>query len=327
MTRIAGLALASLALLASFGVALGGRTSAQAAVPFTVSVSPAKETVPVGELAVFNVKVEGQTASLPSFSFEVEGGAVAGVGSIDPTAANVAEGTVFVSRESEGTAKLTVRFGSEVLAAGQAKFARMGKVDVRVTLDAGPDAAARTWRYEVLTPGGQVVATLQANTSGDSPADLVSTADLPYGFYTVRQVLGNDTRTACAAGVFYRVTTPGSAETTIELAAGSASANFSIAPCPDLPTDLGVVIPIDTIAPGGVVGDADVLPGETPISEVRGTRQEGPDAPLPPATGNSVSPAAHTPAYFFLLLVLGLAATATPVAAFSVAAVRHRYDR
>ncbi len=240
----------------------------------------------------------------------------------------MAEGTVFVSRESEGTAKLTVSFGGEMLASGEASFARMGKVDVRVSLDAGPDAAARTWRYEVVTTSGEVVATLQASTSGDFPTDTVS-ANLPYGFYTVRQVLGNDTRTACASGVFYRIATPSSAETTIELASGAATVDFAIAPCPDLPTDLGVTIPIDTLVPAaGVVGDADVLPGETPISEVRGTRQEGPgNSPLPPSVGNSVASASATSNLFLLLLVTGAAVTLLPVAAWSAVAVKARENR
>ena len=324
MTRIAGLALFVLATASTLGgLFLGGTRSAHAALPYSVSVAPANDTVPVGEMAVFRVRVEGQTTQLPSFLFDVEGGSLAGVGSIDPTAANVAEGTVFVVRESEGTAKLTVRFGGEVLAASEARFARMGQVNIKVTVDAGPDAAARTWRYEVVSTSGHVMATLQANTSGDAPTHVVSSNALPYGFYTVRQVLGNDTRTACAAGTFYRVASPSAAETTISLDSGAATVNFTILPCPDLPTDLGVIIPIDTLAPGGIVGEADVLPGETPISEVRGTRQEGPGNPLPPTVGNSPVAGSSQSNLFLLLLVTGAALTALPVAAWSAATARN----
>ncbi len=59
MTRFAVPFFAFIALFAAAGMGVAARSSAQAAVPYTVSVSPAKETVPVGELAVFNVKVQG----------------------------------------------------------------------------------------------------------------------------------------------------------------------------------------------------------------------------------------------------------------------------
>ena len=297
----------------AFAIA-AGRGSASAAVPYSVSATPAESTVAVGGTAIFRVKVEGQTAALPSFQYDVEGGVLAAVTSLDPTAANVAEGAVFITRENEGTARLTVRFGGEVLATGQARFANMGKVTVNLTVDAGPNAAARTWRYEVLTPGGQVVAVLDANTSGDAPNSRVSTAALPYGFYTVRQVLGSDTRTACANGVFYEAVNP---ETTIELAANEATVPFVIRPCPSLPADLGVVIPIDTIAP----------PGETPISEVRGVRDEGPGAasatPLPPSTGNSAraNSATHNTQ---LILIAGALAMLLPGAGLVAVAARRR---
>jgi|GEM_PF-1743954 len=331
MTRIAGLVFfAAAAAASSLGLFVFNTAPAHAQLPYTVSVAPARDTVPVGEMAVFRVRVEGQTTTLPSFNFDVEGGSLAGVGSIDPTAANVAEGTVFVTRESEGTAKLTVRFGGQALASSQARFARMGTLNITVTLDAGPDAAARTWRYEVVAPSGQVVATLQANTSGDAPSHQVSTQNLPYGFYTIRQVLGNDTRTACAPGTFYRVAAPVGAETTVQLDGESATVRFSIATCPDLPTDLGVIIPIDTLAPapaGGVVGEADVLPGVTPISEVRGTRQEGPGDPLPPAVGNSPAGAARGSVPLLVVLAVGATMTLVPAAAWCAATSRNRSRR
>lgn len=315
------LAMLPLAFAAAVGVILASTTSSRAANAFTVTVAPAAESVAVGSTAVFKVRVEGQTSTLPSFNFEVEGGTLAGVASLDPTAANVAEGSVFVTRETAGTAQLKVLFGSEVLATSSAKFAMMGTLSVSVTLDAGPDAAARTWRYEILSSSGQIVGTLTAATSGDAPSSVVALPNLPYGFYTVRQVLGNDTRTACAAGVFYQVASPVSAATTLELAAATANVAFTITPCPDLPTDLNVSIPIDTIAsPNGVVGDADVLPGETPISEVRGARQAGPGDPLPPSVGNSL-PIQTSQTNLFLLFAVVLATALVPVAAWSAVAV------
>lgn len=283
---------------------------ARAAEPFTVSVAPASEPVAPGGTAVFRIRVEGQIAAPPSFNYDVEGGTLTGVASLDPTAANVAEGAVFVTRETAGAATLTVRFGGAVLATSSARFGVTGNVSVRVNLNAGPEAAARTWRYEVLSASGQVVATLTANTSGDAPATTVTATNLPYGYYTVRQVLGGDTRTTCSGGSFYEVQEPVSAQTTIELASAAASVTFTIAPCPGIP-DLNVSIPIDTIAQPGTVGDADVEPGVTPVSEVRGTRQEGPGSPLPPVAGNTAPvghPTGSNTTFILLLGALGLMA-------------------
>ncbi|MEO8538980.1 MAG: hypothetical protein ABI577_04505 [bacterium] len=318
-TRLSLLSLLAAALLTTI---LVSAQVTRAASPFTVTVSVAQESVPVGGNAVFRIKVEGQTAQLPSFNYDVEGGSLAGIASLDPTAANVAEGSVFVTRESSGMATLSVRLGSEVLASGTAKFASMGTLSLTVTLNAGLDAAARTWRYEVLSTSGSLVATLSASTSGDAPTTIVAVPNLPYGFYTVRQILGNDTRTACSAGVFYKVASPVSAETTLELASASASVVFTITPCADLPT-LEVSVPIDTIAPGsGTVGEADVLPGETPVSEVRGTRQAGPGEPLPPSVGNSPRVDPNASKVSLLLLLAGTLASLAPVFAWSVARVR-----
>jgi hypothetical protein len=273
------------AAMAGLLVATIGAPPADAAVPFSVSVSPNADVVPLGSSAVFRVKVEGKTTSLPSFDYDVEGGTLAGVASLDPTAANVAEGAVFVTRDSEGSVRLSIRFGAETLAAATARFAPMGTIAIAVTLDAGPEAAARTWRYEVANASGQIVASLSANTSGDSPVSVVHTPPVPYGFYSVRQILGSDTARACASGVFYEVATPVSGATTVELAELEKTVSFTIRPCPDLPKDLGVLIPVDTISPPL----APVLaPGEAPVSEVRGARDAGPGNPLPPSVGNSI---------------------------------------
>jgi len=311
MNLFTRLTLVPVLFVALLGFALHSAQSVEAQNAFTVKVIPPTGPIPVGTDAIFTVRVEGQTITLPSFQYDVEGGIIAGVASIDPIAANVAEGTIFVTRDSEGLARLEISFAGQVLATGETRFANMGAVSIAVSVEAGDDAAARTWRYEVLNASDQLVATLQANTSGDSPSQVLTTASLPYGFYTVRQVFGSDTRTACGAGVFYQVAAPASGQTTLELNANTATVNFVIRPCPDLPTDLGVIIPIDTVgppAPGGVLGDAVVAPGDTPISEVRGTRQAGPGAePLAPAVGNSMQPATAPASLHFSLALAGLA--------------------
>lgn len=327
MTRFARFALASFASVVVLSAAASASGSAHALAGYTVSAAPTSDTVPVGELAAFRIRVEGQTSALPSFNFDVEGGSLAGVASIDPTAANVAEGTVFVTRQSEGTARLNVTFAGEILATSQVRFARVGELDIAVNLNASIDAAARTWRFEVLNPSGQVVASLSANTSGDAPHDLVRASNLPLGLYTVRQVLGGDTAMTCDSGAFYRVLAPASAQTTLQLDSASAAVSFEIAPCPGTP-DLEVIIPIDTVAPpAGVVGEPDVLPGETPISEVRGARQEGPGNPLPPSVGNTAPATNHHSNILLFVLLLGTAATLLPVAAWSAVTVRGRFNR
>jgi hypothetical protein len=320
--------LASLAgglFLASFGPAL-------AAQPFTVTVAPKENAFPTGADAAFSVRVEGQTTALPSFDYSIEGGSLAGVLPPNPVAANVAEGTVFVNRATPGTARLTVSFGGEVLATAEARFGAVGQLQVHATLNAGPDAAARTWRYEVVAASGQVVSTLSLGTSGDSPTGTASTAALPHGSYTVRQVLSADTRTACATGAFYEVTAPAGAAATVQLSTDRATVAFTIRPCPDLPASLEVQIPVDTIAPGsggGVVGDADFLPGEEPINEVRGAREPGPAAnvPLPPDTGNTLVGARSSNSMPLLLLVTGAAVMSLSPLAWSASRASGRLKR
>jgi hypothetical protein len=277
-----------LVLLAAVLVANGGPTSAAAA--YTVSAAASSSAFPVGGDGVFVVRLDGTFSAFPSFDYQVQGGTLTGVVALNSTGPTSAEGTVHVSRETAGTALLTVSLSGQALATAEARFVPMGQVQVRVKLDAGIDAAARTWRFEVLNTSNQVVASLSGGTSGDAPVANLTSAALPYGFYTVRQVLGSDTATACGGGAFYEVVAPVYAATTVELASASAQATFEIRPCAALPADLQVNIPIDTVAPAGfgpgVIGDADVFPGETPINDVRGARQAG-DAPLPPRTGNS----------------------------------------
>ena len=321
--------LLSLAVLASFAMALYfvGFGPAAAAHPITGTLIPGATAFTTGTDAAFSVRVEGQTSTLPSFDYTIEGGSLSGVLPPNPVAANVAEGTVFVNRETPGTARLTVSFAGEVLATAEARFGAVGQLRVQTTLDAGPDAAARTWRYEIVNASGQVVSTLSLSTSGDDATGTASADAIPHGLYTVRQVLGGDTRTACVTGAFYEVTAPVGASTTIRLDAESATVAFTIRPCPDLPGSLEVQVPVDTIGPGlagGVLGDADFLPGEEPINEVRGAREPGPGIPLPPNTGNSMEVATDPPSLSLLLLVTGAAVMALPLVAWSAIRVSAR---
>ena len=112
----------------------------------------------------------------------------------------------------------------------------------------------------------------------------------------------------------------------------TATVVFTIRPCPDLPASLEVQVPVDTIAPGsggGVVGEADFLPGEEPINEVRGAREPGPAAnsPLPPSTGNTVSTASSSSSISLLLLVTGAAVMSLSPLAWSASRASGRLKR
>ncbi len=204
-----------------------------------------------------------------------------------------AQGAVYVRRDTPGAVQLTASLGGAVVARSDMRFSQMGAVGVTVTLDAGPDAAARTWLFEVADAAGAVVQRLSVGTSGDAPSATAYTGLLPYGSYSVRQVLGSDTSLVCGGRAFYQVAAPASGATTLQLSASQATAAFTIRLCASAPA-LSVDIPVDGIASPapGVVGDA--LPGETPINEVRGARQEGPGTvstftPAPPSTGSGIA--------------------------------------
>lgn len=280
------------AVMAAFWFAATGEGAAQQA--FSVSLIAPESPVASGETAIVRVRVEGDIALLPSLQAAAEGGEVAGVLAPTPAAANVAEGAIFVTRATPGVARVTVSFAGAVMAETEARFTGASTVEVRTTLDAGPDAAARTWRYEIVDGSGKVVATLQTSTSGDAPTGSAPAEGLAPGRYIVRQVFGNDTGAACAAGRFYEVASPAGGSAVIELANGPVAVDFRVRPCADLPAELAVNIPVDVIAPGtdGVVGEPAALPEETPFSEVAGARREGPGAPIAPATGNSAEHAA-----------------------------------
>lgn len=314
------LAIALLVLL----MLVAAPTSAAAALH--VSATPAAAAFPAGSTGIFVVRLEGQGTVLPSLQFEVEGGTLEGVVALNSIGPSTAEGAVHVRRDTPGTVRLTVSFGGATLATSEARFAAMGSVNVRVALESDYNAAARTWRFEVVNASGQVVETLSAGTSGDALRTTVASSALPHGYYTVRQVLGSDTRTSCANGAFYEVAAPVSAATTLLLDGPSADATFTIRPCAALPTDLQVSIPVDVVAPGfggGVVGEAEVLPAEPPINEVRGARQPG-NIPLPPRTGNTAleSATALSP----LVLVVIVLLLSAP-AALALGAARERSKR
>ena len=279
MTTCTRLLSASAAILLGAFATFTTTFESHAAPAFTVAITPVASVAAVGSEGVFSVHVAGVDDSYPNLQYDVTGGQISGVVALNGAGAGAAEGEVHVERDTPGTATLTASFGGQVLASGSLRFSEMGAVSVTVAIDAGADAAARTWLFEVTDTSGAVVDRLHVGTSGDQPVGTADSTLLPYGYYGVRQVLGNDTKLACGDGAFYQVTAPTSAETTIQLDGSIATAPFSIHVCGDAPK-LSIDIPVDPIQPAagaGTVGDA--YPGETPVNEVRGVPSRGRPAP------------------------------------------------
>ena len=76
-----------------------------------------------------------------------------------------------------------------------------------------------------------------------------------------------------------------------------------------------------------VDGDADVEPGVTPVSEVRGTRQEGPGNPLPPTAGNAQISEPDASSNTMLFLLLGAFGLMAPGMGMLAVAYRNRRER
>ena len=152
-----------------------------------------------GELAA-SVSESMARPPIPSFNYDVEGGSLAAsLPSTPPprTSPKAPSSSPAKPKAPPPDRPLRERSPGD----GNRRASPDGQVAVNVSLDAGPDAAARTG---VTNPHclGAGSCTLVANTSGDSPESSSLPQQLPFGFYTVRQVLGSDTRTACSAGAF-----------------------------------------------------------------------------------------------------------------------------
>ncbi len=219
--------------------ALAGFQGANASSPLTVAVL-VPPGVPAGFDAPVIIRAEGDTPELASLDFEASGGQIIGVVSLNAIGPGVAEGTIYVRRDVPGDASIIVRSQGVETARGTVRFAAYGQITVSATLAAGAHASARTWRFEVVDSAGAVVSSLSPGTSGDSPTGAATSPWLPYGSYTVRQVLGNDTRPSCGTGAFYAISSPLDGTTTVTLAGPAAAAAFALLPCPEAPASLSV---------------------------------------------------------------------------------------
>ena len=269
--------------VATLGAALllPGRSGASSLL--TVTLHPTATAFAPGTDAAVLVRAEGDAPELADYGFSVENGILVGAVVPNATAPGVAEGRVVVRRETPGSATVHVKVGGVdaavtdvVFANGAASTQAASPVTIKVTLDAAVHASARTWRFEVVNGAGQVLAAVSAGTSGDAPTGIVTTDPLPAAAYTVRQVLGNDTKLGCTTGAFYQVVSPAGGSMSV-VVPGSAVATFVIKPCPGAPTDLGVSRPDDPVATP-----------PAPIDEVRGVREEGP--PQAPSAGTGFAP-------------------------------------
>ncbi len=149
-------------------------------------------------------------------------------------------------------------------------------ITIAVTLEAGPLAAARTWRFEVVDASGGLADTVELSLSGDASFVQGSSRPLPPGAYTVRQLFGNDMATACGDGVFYANANP---ERVVQLDESGATVSFTITVCPDAPGEVVVDRPDD-----GVTS----TPTEV-VDVVAGTRVAGDGTPGAPATGTGLA--------------------------------------
>lgn len=176
-------------------------------------------------------------------------------------------------------------------------------ITIQVRLEAGPLAAARIWRFEVVDAAGAVVDTVELSLSGDAADVANQSRALPYGDYTVRQLFGNDMALACAPRVFYANAAP---EQAVRLDAPGRTASFTITVCADAPGGVDVERPVDHAPPTPTI-----------VDEVRGTRVAGNLTPVAPGTGTGRTNDSHdgpdTPviaALAVLMLVAPLAITA-----------------
>lgn len=277
---------------------------AGAAPELSVAVYPTSPFFAPGSDALLIVRAEGDEPDLATLEFTVEGGVISAVLSLNLVSPRVAEGVVFIRRDSPGEATLTVFRDGAIMARGTAVFGASGRITVSASVDAGSGAAGRTWRFEVVDAAGTVADTLSLSTSGDAPTGSAQSAALPLGRYTVRQILGSDTGLACSRGAFYEVTAPAGAATMVDLAASEVAVQFAIRLCPGTPA-LEVSRPVDEGVPD---------PGV--IDDVRGTRT--PATPLPPATGSGLQQTPSRGATIALVLL----ACAAGAGAMSLA--RHR---
>lgn len=103
-----------------------------------------------------------------------------------------------------------------------------GRIAVSVALDAPVDAAARTWRFELVDENGGVTSSVSIPLSGEAPRAIAAIDDVPAGDYVLRPVFSSDLGSDCATGAHYRVS---SEAASVPVRPSGAGASFTISLC------------------------------------------------------------------------------------------------
>jgi hypothetical protein len=262
-----------------------GRAQSQLA----ISVAPVDAPIGVGEEAPFVVRVSGADAAALDIRYEVEGGVLVGLLAPAQVGPETFEAVAYVRRDTPGVVTLRVSAGG-VTASASVEAILAGRIRIQLTVHDVVQGASRSWPFEVVDAAGVVVARVNVAASGGFPGTS-DTILLPYGTYTVRQVLGVDTGLSCSEGRFFAVRQPPGGMATVSVFGPRSVTEFAVDVCP-------------------FVAPPSVSPTPTPVEAVAGERTPGPAmTPLPPAAGTGLERAPRTSSGLaFLLVGVGLAA-------------------
>ena len=298
-------------LLASMVAATAMLAGAGAGSPITVSLVASELAFAPGADAKVLVRVIADAPEGVSVILSVENGALIGVVAPNLVSPGLAEGVAFVRRETVGVATVRASINGIEVASTVVTFAdpivvgspdfdlplpsiqpdpetgpsipdhddhgpvdsAVGVVAIQADLKAGRQAAARTWRFEVVDALGTVAVTSVFPLSGNAPSFL-KFSDIEPGRYTVRPVLGQDSGYSCTPGKLFEISAP-----VRVVVPGEAEARFTVSPC--------AAIAIPASQPTGAAPEGSPEPARIP----------GRLAPLPPATGNGLTDDGSVPEY------------------------------
>jgi len=248
--------------------------SARAQAQVTITVAPVYAPIGVGEEAPFLVRVSGAEAAALDIRYDVEGGVLVGLLAPSQVSSDTFEAVAYVRRDTPGTVTLRASVGN-ASARASADVILAGRIRVQLTIYDVVEGASRTWPFEIVDAAGAVVARVVVAASGGFPGAADSIL-LPYGIYTVRQVLGADTGLSCSEGTFFAVRWPEGAAVSVVVSGPRSIAEFAVDVCP------AVAPPVASPTP-------------TPVEAVAGESTPGPAAtPRPPAAGTGLAPAASS---------------------------------
>jgi hypothetical protein len=103
--------------------------------------------------------------------------------------------------------------------------ASVESLELRVTLAAPADAAARSWPFDITAADGAVLETVHAHLSGDAPLAIVP-IDLPPDARAIGLRASTDVAATCETGALFGMAGA------LSVNGDSAVASFEIQPCP-----------------------------------------------------------------------------------------------